>query len=718
MTKLPDALVSRKRELILCALLPPLALAVLLFVFQSYNIELSLSLDLVVMFWGSVAPGILIVMIFSSVFSARLSWLQVFALGAALGLGVLPASYNLMRTFGGGREVLLVISFLNFSLVVVLNVLEGRHQWPNFPHSIRSLWIVAWASLLVVGCFLGWYNFANLHFDTQGNLLTHALSGIDPPYLIAEIASLKNFGHLHDIHQYATPFFYHDYVYIFSASIARVTHSELLSIGFFALPVFSYTILTISVFAFIFSVNENRLVAAAAALSWLLLGSFVGTEQGASALSPSYVWGNILFINILNLLHHVFQSREDSSENRLPILAAFQLIGLLLVILMKTKITTFLAIEATLPLLLLWALLKRDWKTSIGIAVPWLFTLVMFFTVAANKNPFMPSGDFIIGGPLLGYANHLASYLHVTPSSVSPIVKGLEFAPRQLLILPYFAFHLLRFVVADPRLLLVLLGVLLLRKRLPVAIFPNAKPIFFWFLAYMIAICFFFPVLYSPAWYPLAFSFYTPMLAIIVAGLLAVLFVSYLLRSSTSNKEKIGAALAVLLLVGGVFGNTRAIISEDRSTTDTVQSSRINALRYLRTHSDFYDVVATRRYDLDLKDTINDESYFDYSAFSERTVISEGARYGVLLGATADIDTLKGLHRVKIAIDTLSARRQRLDSIYLSTNPTTVLADLKEYNAKYIIEDKEIAQKLAIDPHSIAEPFFDNPSMTIWQVRY
>jgi hypothetical protein len=149
-----------------------------------------------------------------------------------------------------------------------------------------------------------------------------------------------------------------------------------------------------------------------------------------------------------------------------------------------------------------------------------------------------------------------------------------------------------------------------------------------------------------------------------------------------------------------------------------VQSSRINALRYLRTHSDFYDVVATRRYDLDLKDTINDESYFDYSAFSERTVISEGARYGVLLGATADIDTLKGLHRVKIAIDTLSARRQRLDSIYLSTNPTTVLADLKEYNAKYIIEDKEIAQKLAIDPHSIAEPFFDNPSMTIWQVRY
>ena len=64
-------------------------------------------------------------------------------------------------------------------------------------------------------------------------------------------------------------------------------------------------------------------------------------------------------------------------------------------------------------------------------------------------------------------------------------------------------------------------------------------------------------------------------------------------------------------------------------------------MNYLQSHTNDTDIIATRRFDLD---TLGDESYYWYSALSGREVISEGSKYGSLLGAVADTDSQKGLH--------------------------------------------------------------------------
>ena len=128
----------------------------------------------------------------------------------------------------------------------------------------------------------------------------------------------------------------------------------------------------------------------------------------------------------------------------------------------------------------------------------------------------MPSNDFLIGAPLLGYANHLASMLHIPVSEINPVSHGLFFHWQTILIIPFFIFHFLRFALVDPKVLSAIVIIVVFRKLL----WKESHEIV-WLLLILIPLGFLFPVLYSPAWYPLALSFYAPLVSVQASLLLS-----------------------------------------------------------------------------------------------------------------------------------------------------------------------------------------------------
>jgi hypothetical protein len=167
--------------------------------------------------------------------------------------------------------------------------------------------------------------------------------------------------------------------------------------------------------------------------------------------------------------------------------------------------------------------------------------------------------------------------------------------------------------------------------------------------------------------------------------------------------------------MAGVIQNGRMIQFFVTLPTDKTSASRIEALHYLRDHSTPQSIVASHRFTLHGAD----ESYYLYSAFSERPMVSEGARYGSLLAAISEIvDSARGLHRIPLAMDTLAVRRAALDTIYYSADLESVRSALHRYHVQFILLDRELNQQLLIDPGAVADPFFSNRSMDIWRVRY
>ncbi len=700
---------SRRSFAWAAVILPVLALINLVLIFTLRNIPASCAADVLVMIWLGVLPGMLIVFCAAKIRKWNFSWLEILSIGGALGLGVTPALFTILGSFGSSSETAVAVSILNTVLLLVAMLLRGRSQ-TTIPGFTRT-WVVLWGSLLLISVFLQFYNFDQLHFTSNGDLSATGLFGIDIPYLVGQFSSLKSYDTLRDLHQLALPMYYHDYVYRFIISAQQFSRTDLFTFTIYAAPIFNYLLLAISSYSLVYPLTNKRGISWLAVASVFLLGSFTGTEQGSFALSPSFVWGTILFLNLLQLVSKFF-----AKPLTLPRIDCTVLIALLLMILSRSKISTFAVLIAGLCVVEFILLLHKRRVDFAHLAGAMLVSLVAFAISSSGKNPFMPGDDFLTGAPLLGYANRLAHILHMPIESLNPVGHGSSMSVRSLLIIPYFLFHLIRFVVTDGRMLIVLIAIVLFRKRLFGILKDVPRPLL-WLLLALIPIGFALPVLYSPAWYPLAFSFYAPLVSVMAALLLTVLILSSVWENRELKHRTVFLSVSAILILGCFIGNTAALSSERNSAASTISSDEIGALHYLRDHSSPLNVIATRRYDLAKSDTPNDESFFLYSAFSERPVISEGAAYGALLGAVSTIDQAKGLHRVPIASRTLAERRATIDSIYLSRDVRNVALALQSRRVKYVIEDKRIGQHLAIDPRQIATPFFDNSAMTIWKVR-
>jgi len=294
-------------------------------------------------------------------------------------------------------------------------------------------------------------------------------------------------------------------------------------------------------------------------------------------------------------------------------------------------------------------------------------------------------------------------------SALNPVSHGLHIGWQSTLVLPFFLFHFLRFAVLDPKLLSALLVLILFRKLL----WREHSGVVS-LLVILIPLGFFMPVLYSPAWYPLALSFYAPLVSVQAALLLVAVGFGVFAHHQVSRLLKTVIGLVGLIFLMGVALQAHFIMRDDNAKPAIVSASLVQAMNFLATTAKDSDVVLTHRFDLD---TVGDESYYWYSALSGRAVISEGAKYGSLLAAVADTNSEKGLHPAIAAARLLAVRRKAIDTVYQSDDPAQVLSAVMGSRATYIVEGPSQNERLVVNPGLAGQQVFGNSDYTIWKVR-
>jgi hypothetical protein len=545
------------------------------------------------------------------------------------------------------------------------------------------------------------FNLHGFQYGADGSIVTRGLFGQDLPFLAGEIDGLRYLPHLGDLHQSAQSWSYHDATY---RVLAMSDPSDTLDLLAWAFPLFGYTVLAFGVYALADRWLRNRFAAALAVIIWFFSASFWGSELTSYALSPSFIVGSALLLALLVALHEYLDRRESR-------MAA--LVLLLLIALARFKLSTFLVVGPALGILAL-LMLKRERNAALVLGASAFVALVQLFLFGTPTDALMPAGDFLIGAPLLGYANHVAAILHQPLSRVNPVTHGgLEL--RSLLLVPYAIFHVLRLIILDPRVLVAVIASIIIVRRDRSAICSRIALL----LLIAIPIGFLLPVLYSPAWYPLALSFYAPL----VSAQAAVLLIAFAIDRATRGEfRKVwpGLALALVCLISLAFG----FRSASRSISEpafVISGDLRRALTDLKLRdTEDHALMASRRFDLEPTDTANDESFYWYAALSGHPVISEGAKYGSLLAAVADVDRDKGLHPVPAARELLARRRSELVKIYYSGDSEVVLGQLRRLGVGYILERTALGtpdERLHIDLSNIGVIAQQAGNTRIWRIR-
>jgi len=693
-----------------------LSLLVLFLVCYLRNIPFfRLLTDVLAFAWLALPIGITVITLLFNRARLTLSWLQAIALGCGVGLGVVPVVLIVLRHVDLWQYAFPTISAINLLAFLTLYYLKKRKKLPL--GGSEAAFVLLRLSIGVV-IFLFFYNYNNLHFTSSGDLSFRGLFGVDLPFFFGIVSGIRDTGYFADYHQLALRYSYHDFTYLLLAVIAKGTHSDIVTLVAHSSPLFTYLLALGSIFTFTLTLTNNKTAAYGASLGYLLLGSFTSTEQGTNALSISYVCGNIIFFGICTVLVLIYRSQNKAGG--ISILAI--LVLALTMALIKSKIPIYLVLETLFVLLLLISLIKKQRQLGFVFLLLIICSLLFLVLFGTEKNPLTPSESFVVGAPLLGYANHLSRILGIPLETINPVVSIHDIGIlKVLLILPYSIFHFLRFAILDGRVLFLGFSLLLLRSKAFNGITaPESRDIVKGFLL-LIPISFLLPVLYSPTWYPLAISFYTMLSGVAIAGILSVSLLTSLWKKTNKKEgaqggESVAFLVGCLLLIGSFLGNSYAIIREVTKKPTVISKDYIQGMRYLRDHSSPNAIVATNRYDLD--SFAHDESFYFAAGLSERTTVSAGAQYGALLGALQPIDTAKHLDPVQLAVDSLKARRAILDSIFLSTSADIVQKALSTYSIKFIVEDLEANKNMALNPLFVADSFFHNSSVNIWKVKY
>lgn len=653
--------------------------------------------EVALLLWFSTLPGMLVL----SRVKIQLSGLQRFVLGTALGFGITPLCFIVLRVFDAWDHSALVVSAINVVALGWLSLRGGIHRnamrpgkrFPQGEHSVPLEGSGAGNLKLATLCTIGvlitlFYNFAGIHYAADGSLQMRGLFAIDVPFLIGIMPSFDLGGHLADMHQGGITYAYHDFTYILIAVVKQVAGVEYFSLIAYAFPVFGLSVVLIALFAF-FRSFVNSKTAFVLTLLTALLSSRWGDHLLTGALSPSYLAGIVLMIGLLILTKELI----GGTSTRRPI-GLISLILILLVILIKTKLPIYLLIGGSLGILTL-IYLKRDRRIALGLLAPCVISLP-FLLLFSEPNPYQPAGEFVIGAPLMGYGNQLASILGTQPADVDPIVTLGALETEDLLIVPFTIIHLLRMIVLDPRLLLFLVSVLFLRRGI-----AEREVWLLWLSSAAILLGILLPILYSPAWYPLAISFYTPELAGTVAGLVAMILVA---RSRRTEMRTVAKVAVALCLVYGAVAFVHHVHAQYVSTSYSLSAEAVRSLKWIKDNTPADAVIASNRYDLDLRDSTNDESFYLYGALSQRKIVSSGAKYGSLLAAVADVDTVKGLRPVEAASHALIQRRMDVFTMYRSLNAGLVKSTLDKHSVDYVLATRDAGLQ-RIDTPNAAQQF-------------
>src|SRR5579883_222298 len=669
--------------------------AVALFIFESqlFGYPLAVGVDAFVLAFVIFIPGFAATRLFKLSREISLGPFETISLSGAIGFG-LASLFALLKWEYGFPIRSLYIGFVVGS-VIALAFPKGRKVWYPVAESLPVLFI----SLIGVLCLLAISSLPNLRFLSDGAIQTRGLFGVDIPFLAGEIHGIRDFHALRDLHQSAQAWSYHDWTYQLLALLPRERTIDDVAL---ASPIVGYTLLAVSIFALVLRLTKRKYTAGVSVIVWFVVSGLNGGELGSYALSPSFVYGSVLFLNALLVVDTLLKANKRQQWIYVVVLA------FLLIVLLHTKLTSFLVLLIGLGLLGLLGLRRRPYQ-SLAILGACVIAVLVFAFQMSSPNRFMPGGDFLIGAPLLGYANHVAAALHQPVSSFNPVSVGLHLKWQSILILPYFLFYFLRFVVQEPKLLAVIIIIALFGKVLWKESGELAK-----LLLIMVPLGFLLPVLYSPAWYPLALSFNAPLVSLQAAVILLSIAFGILSQREVTRFKKAGMGLVGIVLVIGFGMNAHSVASAESIKADIVPACSVQAMHYLTSVTNDSSIIATHRFDLD---TTKDESFYWYSALSGRAVISEGAKYGSLLSAVADTNSEKGLHPIPDARQLLLTHRAWLDTIYISNDPERVHSALAASKVSYILQNPSKNEHLAIDLHSVADSIFACQDCIIWHVR-
>ena len=686
------------RKNIFAVCLALLAIGLFLLECFSFHFNFFTGTDALIIAALVILPGLLIVPEIRFRWNLELSLFEVFSVSSAIGFGIIPFVLAGLHRFD--------INPRNTTIVImIIAIFQGLLWNPKMRHRYFDGWSHIWKTVLgfTIGAlvFFAAYNLTQFHYGPDGSIITHGLFGVDIPFLAGEIHGIRDFGTLRDLHQSAQAWHYHDWTYQLLALLPKERTLPDLA---FAAPLVGYVLLAVSIFALAFRISGSKYTAYISVGVWFLVSGISGVELGSYALSPSFVFGSMILVNLLL----VFDLRMKAREKK-PQWVFSGIFFILLFELSQTKLSSYLAIVVAVGLIGLMGLIvspsKRKTIMQLLGAAAVSFAIVLWQNAGAN--PLMPSGDFVIGAPLLGYANHIAALLHIPLSSINPVSHGLRW--QSVFIVPFFIFHFLRFALVDPKLLSALIALIIFRNKL----WKDSHELM-WILFLLLPIGFLLPVLYSPAWYPLALSFYAPLVSAQASFFIVTIALGIFAKDQKAvRKERTALGIIGLIFLIGIALNVRDIIAADGSKASIVQAPLIHALNYLEDHSTENAIIATHRFDLD---SLHDESYYWYSALSGRSVISEGAKYGSLLAAVADTNSEKGLHPVPAAEHVLADRRAMLDSIFGSRNSQSIESALAATKASYILETPTDRTNLPY-PSLIADSLFSDGGYTVWKVR-
>jgi hypothetical protein len=594
-----------------------------------WNVPVAIFWEIALVAWFSIAPGYALV---RWIRSSTTTLSQQLTLSCAFGIGITVLVTIVMHRVDAREYSALTVSIVS-AISIMWSIFRERRKGVTARSDDQDelmplLWIATVCCLLAVI-----YNFSGFHFTSDGELAMRGLFAIDVPYLIGNMPSIDLYGRMHDMHQNGLWFPYHDHIYRFISVPHQVDGTDYFSLIAYSFPFFGRICAAISVFA-IFRIFFDLRVSFAATLATIFIASSWGDHILTGALSPSYLAGMIYAAAVVLLCKRLHEA--ESKGLRIGI---WVLLGLSQGALAKTKLPLFAIVGGSIGLLSLMNV-RRHMRTSTLVIVACVLSLA-FAVMTSGSSPYQPANDFVIGAPLQGFANHFASLMDVSPSDVDAIITPKDLEASDLLVIPYTILHFLRMIVFDARLLIFLLTLVATRGRL-----SESETIVkrFGITASVIGVAL--PVLYTPSWYPLAISFYTPE----IAGMIALLCSMILLIPRWKN---LGFVWTKRIIIGcaayGVMSTLLHVVEQSTAKTYMLRADEVRATDWIRQNTDSRELISSTRTDLDLTDTVNDESFYLYGALTQRRMISEGAEYGALLSAVADRDTVKGLHPIASA---------------------------------------------------------------------
>ncbi len=273
-----------------------------------FHFPFATGLDVLLLVWFTFVIGVIVMLWLQQSFSLELNAQEILSLSCAMGFGIFPMISALRHFLGFDHLHSPYPAIIEAVIAVLIGILAvnlrriPREEYKKLFIATNELWIFAIGALLLFAA----YNLQQFHYGADGSIVTHGLFGVDIPFLAGEVQGIRDFGSLRDLHQMGQPWQYHDWTYQLLALLSR---DRTLGDLAFAAPLVAYTMFAFSIFTFAFRLTSSKLISYLGVALWFLVSGIEGGELSSYALSPSFIFGSMIFLNILLVLDLRFKNK-------------------------------------------------------------------------------------------------------------------------------------------------------------------------------------------------------------------------------------------------------------------------------------------------------------------------------------------------------------------------------------------------------------------------